>query len=341
MTNSKDMLTIASLEDRQKYYRNKALKLEQSMIFAKEKLAQLKEELSEKSEKTKEINRNHQKLIQQLSDLKKDYEALTLRYQEIQDKLDKAEATIAQLKQNQRATTDLSHETYQHRVQGYERLLGEVQKELNDKDKRIAVYEKRLAILENRLKNERKKVEPVAEPGDRGTANYRAISYINYAWILSGKKSLIQGNVVIENTGSLPLGTPTICFRFHPGDIAALKGHVLHEEDALAGEGEQEENQWIILDMEDESDMNPTGEIWVRPSGSLILNPDQSTAFTNFQIPIDHSYLTSVRIECFVFFGEDMYKIKCGNEIVVNTSFTKQDREPIVKDDDHGTLPSK
>lgn len=338
MTNSKDMLTIASLEDRQKYYRNKALKLEQNMIFAKEELAQLKEELSEKSAKTKKINQTHQELIQQLSDLKKDYEALELRYHEIQDKLDNAEATIAQLKQNQRATTDLSSETYQHRVQGYERLLGEVQNEINDKDKRIAVYEKRLAILENRLKNERKKVEPVAAAGERNKANYRAISYINYAWILSGKKSLIQGSVVIENTGSLPLATPTICFRFHPGDIAALKGHVIHEEDALAGESEQEENQWVILDMEDESDMNPTGEIWVRPSESSILNPDQSTAFTNFQIPIDHSYLDSVRIECFVFFGEDTYKIKCGNEIVVNTSFKKQDSEPLFKDNDHGPL---
>ncbi|MCO7126207.1 hypothetical protein NIE88_10510 [Sporolactobacillus shoreicorticis] len=326
MTSQKDMLAMASLEDRQKFYRNKALKLEQSMIFAKEEVAQLKKELSEKTAKTKDIDKNYEKLKNQLAALNKDYVALKQREQEIQKKLDTAEATIELLKQNQRAASDLSSDEYRHRVQGYERLLGEVQTEINDKNRRIEVYEKRLAILEHRLKNEHKKTEPIPAPSNDGhqQEKYGAISYINYVWILSGKKSLIQGDVLIENTGALSLDTPTICFRFHPGDIAALKGHVIHEEDAPLEQSEQEENVWVILDMEGGSEKNQSGEIWVRPSDPIIINPGQSTAFTNFQIPVDHSYLDSVRIECFVFFGDDVYKVKCGNEIVVNTSFHEQ-----------------
>jgi len=326
MTSQKDMLTIASLEDRQKFYRNKALKLEQSMIFAKEEVAQLKKELDEKTAKTKAVDKSYEKLKHQLSSLNKDYETLKQHEQEIQEKLDSAEATIEMMKQNQRSKSDLSSDEYHRRVQGYERLLGEVQTEINDKNRRIEVYEKRLAILEHRLKNERKRTEtaPVPNADSHHPVKYGAVSYINYVWILNGRKSLIQGDVLIENTGSLPLDTPTICFRFHPGDIAALKGHVVHEEDLPLAEGEQEENVWVILDTEDGSEKNESGEIWVRPSDSLVINPRQSTAFTNFQIPIDHSYLDSVRIECFVFFGDNVYKVRCGNEIVVNTSFHEQ-----------------
>ncbi|MCO7174535.1 hypothetical protein ACFP7A_03495 [Sporolactobacillus kofuensis] len=319
MVNQKDKLNSASLEDRQKFYRNKALKLEQAVIFAREEVVQLKSELEDEQVKSRKAEQLKVEIQRKSAELKKEYDALNDQLQAAREKIEEAEKKIADLKRNQRADSDLSDEIYHHRVEGYEKLLTDMQKALNEKVNRIEIYERRIAILERRLKNEQKKAVPVPTPGDdHNDLKSRAVAFLNYVWMLNGFKSVIQGDVIIENTGSIPLKTPTVCFRFHPGDLATLKGRVVHEEDAYGEDREQGEHLWVILDTEEDQDTNQNGEIWVRPLELSDLLPGQSIAFNNFQIPIDHTYSDSVRIECFVFFGEDEYKIKCGNQIVIS-----------------------
>lgn len=324
LADQKNTLNMASLADRQKFYRDKALRLEQEIIFAREEALQLKQELKDLRLKEKQSGTILQEAEDRLGSLKNDYHDLLQKYQEAQEHHAEFEKRIADLEKTQRSDSDISIETYRYRVKGYEQLLSEVQGQLNDKEKRIAVYERRLAILEKRLKSEREKVrEPSMEgvEGETGQPEYRATALLDYTWILDERKSLVRGQVLIENTGTASLESPVLCFRFHPEDAANLKGRVYREEDPLAEDDAGGQVRWVIMDSDGSDGERKDGDIWIRPSDQLIVGPGKIITFNDFQIPFDYQYANTLHVECFVFFNEGTYKIKCANQILINASF--------------------
>lgn len=321
MTKQKETWTVAAMADRQKFYRDKALKLEQEIIFAKEEVAQLKEEMTRMQAERLSGENSRQETEQELKKQKEAYDALAEKYRGTRHNLEQLSARVSALEKNQRRPSDLSEETYRHRVKGYEQLLADVQKELNDRGKRIEVYERRIANLEQRLQLEKKRGKHVETGNLSATPTLperRATAVMDYTWIHDGQRSIIHGHVRIENTGAAPLDAPVLCFRFDPGDAAILKGHVYQGGERGSEEKEAGAIRWAIV--EGDSEETETGEIWVRPVNPLLIEPGQSVTFSEFQIPIDHNYIERMGVQCFVFFGEDTYKIRCANRILINVS---------------------
>ncbi|WP_332237521.1 hypothetical protein [Sporolactobacillus sp. KGMB 08714] len=324
MADHGNTLSMASLADRQKFYRDKALRLEQEIIFTREEALQLQQELKELKLKEKQSGSALQEAEGRLASLKNDYRDLLQKHQEAQKQHDESEKRIADLEKNQRSDSDMSIETYRYRVKGYEQLLSEVQEQLNDKEKRIALYERRLAILEKRLKSEREKPkEPEGQDVERaeGRFEHRATALLDYTWVLDERKSLVRGQVLIENTGTASLESPVLCFSFQPEDAADLKGRVYREEDPLTDDDAGGRIRWLIMDGDGTGGEEREGEIWIRPSDHLTIAPGETIAFNDFQIPFDYQYSETLHVDCFVFFSGGAYKIKSANQILINASF--------------------
>ncbi|TCP19511.1 hypothetical protein EV207_16216 [Scopulibacillus darangshiensis] len=322
MDEPKEALSYARLVSRQKYYKEKALKLEKDFIFTKEQLTQVEQQLQE----TKIQAADHDKIQKELEALSNAYGQLKEKYdretQENQTQLQGLQVKIETLQKSQRSEDDVDNETYQQRVKGFERLLGEVQQEINEKEKEIAVYKRRLLTLEKRLKatgEPQLSEEPnLSESNNVTRPSYRAITYSDYAIILEEKRHIIRGDFVIENVGEEPLSTPMLCFRFNPGDTAVLKGRVYHIDDALAREGDIDGVCWVFLDNDWAKESKERGEIWVHPLNKVSVDPGESLRLNDFQVPVENQFYNHLSIEVFVYFQDIDYKVKAANQILIN-----------------------
>lgn len=115
MGEQKKSLNYARLVNRQKFYREKSLKLERNLIFAREKLSLLEEKLKIVQGQSKTADHAYKKLQTEFSSLKTNYEALLEKYNLEQQK-DAAQLADYQKKidpqeKNQVRTDDIHHET--------------------------------------------------------------------------------------------------------------------------------------------------------------------------------------------------------------------------------------
>lgn len=326
MDEPKEALSYARLVNRQKYYMEKALKLEKDFIFGKERLAHLEQQLANTTLVDKEQKTLYKKSQEELKALNEAYDQLKQKYdqekKENQGQSEEMETKIKTLSKNQRTDHDVDNDTYQQRIKGFERLLSEVQQEINDRETEIAVYKRRLSSLEKRLKTSG---EPqLQSKPDLGKVNkiqkpsLKAISYSDYALILDEKRYLIRGDFIIENVGEEPLNSPMLCFRFNPGDTAELKGRIYNINDALSNQAEQQQVKWVFLDNDWAEEAKERGEIWVHPLSKVMIDPGESLTMNDFQIPIESKYVNHLSIEMFVYFQDIDYRIKSANQIIIN-----------------------
>lgn len=321
MKKQRQKLSYARLVSRTDFYKNKALDLEQKMVFAKEKIQTLEDQLKLREEHAKE----------ELKDLQNRLETLKADYEQVQKKNDSAEE-IEQLRKELKEKSDMIeslNETIaelnqkqghadQEKIEQFERLLSEIQHELNEKEQQVETYKGRIKSLEKRLSSQQ--MTPVhkifSETDSTAKTGKRAIAYFDYSIVVSGQKeSVIRGNFHIENVGGEPLGTPLVCFRFYPTDASALKGKIISLEQAQRDGGESK--TWVYVDDDWGQEAQERGEIWVRPYEETEVRPDGKVTLEDFQIPIKKHFDENVVIEGFVYFGNGQYKVKAANQILI------------------------
>ncbi|MFD2617078.1 hypothetical protein [Terrilactibacillus laevilacticus] len=314
----KEVLSYARLVNRHKYYMEKSLKLEKEFIFVNEKLHQLEEKLKESQIESEKVSSLNQELQNKYQTLLNSYHTLKEQYAKEREEQLKQ---IDELQKNQKTEDDRLQDDLYHRIEGYEALLVEVQEEMNAKEKEIDRYKRRIAIMEKRLKANGDSVVKERPPEIIETSKHskvRAMVYTDYAIIFSEKKTIIRGDLIIENIGLESLNNPITCFRFYPGDAAVLKGHINHASDMDVNDLDQDQVQWVFLENEWSDEARERGEIWIHPLKPLPLAPGETLKVSDFQIPIENEYNDHVSIECFVFFQDNNYKVKSANQILIN-----------------------
>jgi len=318
-------LSVARIIDREKYYKNKALELEKEFIFTKEHVSHLEHQIAVFTEKQEQQDTCEETLNQ----LKKKYENLERRYEHDSQTHQKLEQELQELR-NERDRLDKQRErSYEYelseavqKIQGYEKLLADVQKDLNEKEEEISIYKRRLSMMDKRLKVQgetRLNEEPELD-SESITVNdvQRVLAFIDYALVVHEKRCMIRGELIIENIGQTDLGSPFICFRFTPGDAATIKGKIMSWENPKSEAIEQDKWQWAFLDTEWAEEAQERGEIWIHPTQPLKLAAEGHIIISDLQIPIETKYYEQIGIEIFVYFPEENYRSKAVNQILIN-----------------------
>ncbi|MFC4620148.1 hypothetical protein ACFO4N_15650 [Camelliibacillus cellulosilyticus] len=326
MDEVKQSLNISRLIDREKYYKDKALKLEKSFIFANEKISALEEQLDALVKENQSLTTDKKQVTVKLKETQALYDGLVRQYEEdkksARDQIQTLQNEIEVLQKNQRTEGDVGRSMYNQRVKGFEQLLAEMEVEINEKEKELSIYKRRLNVLEKRLKLHGEpflaKKPDLSEKNTILKPEERAVPYIDYALIINDKRAMIRGDLIIENVGSQPLDTPHVCFRFTPGDAAELKGKILSWEGLGEETIEQESDQWAFLNNDWAEEAKERGEIWVYPLTPMKLEPGERVILPDWQMPFEKKYVSQLAVEVFVYFQGSNYRTKSVNQILVN-----------------------
>lgn len=292
---TKDKLSYERLISRVEYYKEKALDLEKKLVFAEETIERLENE-----------NNSDQAVL--LID-EKEKELVQLRAQ--------AEELSKKLKRYQ------DHEM-EKRINGYEELLKGIQIELNDKDQQIDLYQQRIKSMEKRL-NINRSSEPVFQDTEveerfvpRSQEEKNCMSYFDYSVIFTKQKTgFVRGSFHLENTGTLSLDNPYICFRFQPAEAAALKGKIISLI-ASPSQDEMAQSIWMYMDNEWAAQAKDRGEIWICPLRETKLKSGEKLSLDDFQIPIKSRIDENITVEAFVYFHKQNFRAKAVNHIAIN-----------------------
>jgi hypothetical protein len=318
MNKQRQKLSYARLVSRTDFYKNKALDLEQKIVFAKEKIQTLEEREENRKAEFEELKTRFENLQADYKQLQEngsseEIDRLVQQLKEKSDMIETLDETISELNQKQK-----SHDP--EKIEQFERLLAEMQTELNEKEQQVQTYKDRMKSLEKRLSSRQSTpVHKVFSEMDGVTkTDKRAIAYFDYSVVISGQKeSVIRGNFHIENVGAKPLGTPLVCFRFYPIDASALKGKIISLEQAERNGGESQRMQWVYVDDDWGKKAQERGEIWVRPYAEVHVEPGEKVMLEDFQIQIKKHFDENVVVEGFIYFGDSQYKVKAANQILI------------------------
>lgn len=316
MEEPKQAVTLSKLISREKFYKEKALKVERELIFSKEqilaleaRIRDLKEALDQARSKTTE---KQEDLQQKLIDANLNLQLKEERELELLSKID-------QLENSSEPNLNIDYET---KIEGYEQLLADIEKTLNLKEKELIILRKRVEVLENQkmkqLPNFQESINPFdTEIASSHISGINAISYSDHAVIFSKDSCIIRGDFVIENLGSENLQSPVICFRVDPIDSITLKGKV----QSLTSSGlilEEGDGKWSIVQNEWSEKAKERGEIWIAPNQPLVVEPGERIRIPDIQFKIDTQFCNKARIEAFVFFENSDTKLKAINPILLN-----------------------
>lgn len=342
MSKQREKISYARLVSRTDFYKKKALDLEQQVVFAEENAKAVKHELKQlrnnsarnlKELQTKfnglekereQLREVHERVQKEYGQLQADYrrfeseksqegtEELTKQLEEKEKTINDLNETIVELNQRKKGSGE-------ERIKEFERLLADVQKDLNGKEEQLNSYRNRVTTLEKRLSNEQsvpvRKVFSENEEGQK--TDKKVLAYFDYSIVINTEKeSIIRGNFHIENIGGKPLGTPFVCFRFYPIDASTLKGKIISIEKAQQGE-ESRLPRWVYMDGEWGQTAKERGEIWVRPYGEIALKTSEKLTLPDFQIPVRQHFDEKVIVEGFVYFQKSQYKEKSSNQILI------------------------
>lgn len=273
-----DTLSYHRLLDRAQFYKQKALAQEQQLVMLQEEIDMLKQAAMEQPKPQVIIEENKSALEEKMA---------------LEEKTD-----------------------------SYERLLKDMESLIHEQETRLGVYEKRLAFYERQLKgvgikggHQPIKLSPPIKSQKKG---YQAIIFADYTTIWQEKRLSIRGDCHVENTGTTPLSTPLICFRFNPGDLADMKGKIYDTNHTPLIENEDAAIQWMYMDNAWSEEARSRGELWLHPIQNISLEPGGTLSLRDFQIPVDRTVTPQLVIELYAYFSKEDYRIKGLNHLAVN-----------------------
>ena len=319
MEEQKRGISVARLIDRERFYKEKALRLEKNFIFANERISALEEEVRTLTQAYEAREKEYHDVRAQFDQIKALYETLKEDY--AKETANNQQLTEELLQYKNRFGTDADRNALDEKVKGFERLLNDMQREINEKDRELNHYRKRVTILEKRLKlhaatslNE----PPSVEAETMRRSDVEAIAYMDYALIDREPRAMVRGNLTIENKGSKALSTPYICFRFNPGDAAILKGRIKTWETVETEINDRDHWEWVYLDNDWAKEAKERGELWIAPTAPFAILPGERVELNDWQIPIERRFYEHLTVEVFVFFEKNDYRIKGVNKIALN-----------------------
>lgn len=312
-------VALSRLIRRETFYKEKALRIEKDLIFAKEQIEALEARIHDLTKKEREqIEAEREALQTQIKELNQRLEEETVLFKERENDL---LAEIEKLKQ--RSVQSETSSSYKEKIAAYERLLTEIQATINEKEREVIIYKARLESAERRLRQQNafaeleNKAFVNERPSDHNQGAF-AISYIEHALILSEENCLIRGECVIENVGTEKLDTPLICFRINPLDVVHLKGKIQDErtdEEALV---HGMDLTWSLIQSDWATQAKERDELWLMPNRPIALEPGEALRVPDLQFMIHRKYCERVTIEGFIYFKKSNYKIKMVNPIIIN-----------------------
>lgn len=284
---------------RTKYYREKTLTLEKQLQLAETEIQKLLEKVEKLEQENALINKeNH--------DLKTALDTNRL------EKLQKENYLLLKKLDGLANENGDNNETVNQKIQDYERLLSEIQKEINAKEKEIDYYRSKVKSLEKQSRiytstNQMHTHKPL--PTAKST-----LCYFDYAIVKkSDQEFIFIGDFHIHNLSSEPIVNPKVCFRFSPPQLAALKGQIFTFEQAAFGQ--QISPQWMFVDSEWSDQAKERGEIWIVSTEPMSIKQGESAIIQRFQIPVSFQYSETLTIEGFVYADSDQ-KMKSSNNII-------------------------
>jgi hypothetical protein len=324
-------LSYSRLVSRTDFYKEKALELEQTVVFTEEKVRELEKKLNWLSQE----NEKKSETVAKFAQLKEQYDELERQYADLQEKgsVEKIEALSAQLQNKEKELEEFNEtvnelkkrqsEAGNKRIEQFESLLSDVQNELNEKEQQVETYKARVESLEKRLSARQtmpRTLSPTkAENDDDPSEKLKTMSYFDYSLIVEKEhEAVIRGHFHIANVGTGTLGTPLVCFRFYPVESAALKGKITSLEKA-AQEGSQPSRnpQWVYWEDDWTRTAKERGEIWLRPYPDFSVRPGETLTLRDFQIPVKKRFDEKIIIEGFVYFQDSDIKEKALNQILI------------------------
>ena len=313
-----NQLSYSRLISRTTYYRDKALELDKQLAFTEEKMNELNEKLALAQKEKEEIIAQREKTVKQygktIEELKEENKRLIERIEMLQ---------------TSQASKSQGVEQMEKKIEGYEKLLTDIQEEINKKEKEVDYYKSRMKSLEKRasylsvpqiqLNRRNATVEETEDQDDQKLAS--VISYFDYLLLWqSEQKFIIRGDFHIKNIGKQWLKNPALCFRFSHPELSTMKGKIISIDQASIDQrtSQAPTTQWMFLESEWTKEARNRGEIWIVPTGEMVIPPGGTVVLHEFQIPVQKPLNDTFVIEGFVYFHDHSVKEKAINHIMVS-----------------------
>ncbi len=307
--------TLSKLISREKFYKEKALKLEKELIFSQEQVTAMQARIEDLNEKLLSNEENQSENISLQEELNQSKVAL-------KEKVEQEKALLERIETLEAKTESDDVARFEEKIVGYETLLQEVERTINGKEKELTVLKKRLEQFENQSRRSASLSLmdlQKAEKNSDGTHTIQstAISYSDHAVIFLKDSCLIRGDFVIENLGSNTLFSPSVCFKLNPIDAISLRGKLaLNEGSILEGDS----NEWSIVQNDWSEEAKERGEVWIAPTQAIKIEAGEQIRIPDLQFNIDTEFCKKVKIDAFVYFNDGEVRNQSMNPILLNFS---------------------
>lgn len=304
-------LSHSRLMLRTKYYRDKTLNLEKQVQHADEEIESLKLE-------SKLLQENNNYLTNHIEELKTIVNIKQL------EKLQHENNLLLKKLEHMSMETNDNQSNVNKKINEYEQLLNEVQKEITAKEQELDYYKSKVKSLERNNKiyslAPAEKNTHAKEQSKKETSLESVIAYFDYSIVKKTEQEwIVFGDFHIRNFGNEPFVNPSLCFRFSPPEQANLKGKILSVEQATINKQMQENhrNQWMFLQSNWAEEAKERGEIWIAPTEPMRLQQGETVTLHGFQIPVTLNFSGTLIVEGFVYSSDSETKTKSGNNIVI------------------------
>lgn len=284
------------------------LELERRMTYKQDEIDELKEKVAKLyAENDKLIKENQMYDPKRLDQYKQQLQELEAVNKQLLTKLE-------EIQKNPPA-----NELLEAKVSDYERLLSDIQKEINEKEQELDYYKTRVQHLEK--KSTYLSMEQVERMNESSTTDLTALVYFDYSIVVQLEhKLVIRGDFNITNVSKQTLKRPTLCFRFSPPEFSNLRGKILTVDQVALNQQipQQQASNWLFLDSEWAKEAEERGEIWLTSTDNTQIFEGETIAFNGFQITIETKFNDTLIVEGFVYFADSSLKVKSANNIIIS-----------------------
>ncbi|VEF49045.1 Uncharacterised protein [Bacillus freudenreichii] len=159
-----------------------------------------------------------------------------------------------------------------------------------------------------------------------------ALAFFDYHLMINQAKSeshKVIGNLIIKNTGTVPLKNPFICLRVNPAGSVRITGQILPP-NVVSTKGLQTEKGargWQFIKENWLEEAEEKGELWIRAIDDLVIGPDEAVTLSNLQMRLmDIKEDKNLTVEAFVLFNHNELQMEANNKISL---LLNMDRKPL------------
>jgi hypothetical protein len=203
-------------------------------------------------------------------------------------------------------------------------LLFQIQQNTISSEATLETTEKKQSPSLN-TENSDKNNHLVPAKQDPSTPPFRLEVYFDYQVFVPTSEDdtyLILGNMYLKNTGIMTLANPHICFQVTPPGKIQLKGQIVPPSlvDTVGVQGFNGNSAvgWRYLEDNWFQKAKDQGEYWICPIQPMLIQPEETQIFPNFQFSIPRSEIEgTITIQGMVYFKELNFQFSSNNRIVL------------------------